>query len=163
MKRLLFLSLLLAISACGTSGPVQQRDGNMRSQPITLRVPHEATANPLVAPPTFLLIARAVCPEDEGCSGFFLDFCNPGGSDLYLDYTPVIATVDGEVFTWPDIIATEQRMASATGTFLQLGVDAAKFRKIAFAQEVVFNLGSNRFTIRHEQRVPLRQLLDAVQ
>lgn len=155
--------LLLVLGACSAPGPLTTHDGTMRSRTITLSVPHDATANPLTHPPTVHLTARAVCPEDAACSGFFFDFRNPGGSDLFLHYTPVSADVDGELFEWPEIVLNEQRMATATGTFLQLGVDAAKFRQIAFAQEVTFHLGTNPFRLDYARRAPFRELLDAVQ
>ncbi len=159
----LFVLLLVVLSACSTSGPAAERDGTTRSRPISLTVPHDATANPLAPPQAVLLTARAVCPPGEGCSGFFLDFRNPGGSDLFLNYTPVSAEVDGEQFAWPEIVLNEQRMATARGTFLKLGVDAAKFRKIAFAQEVTFHLGTTAFRLEFDRRGPFRELLDGVQ
>ena len=163
MNRFLVLLLLVALGACSASGPAAQRDGTTRSRPISLVVPHDATANPLAPPQAVLLTARAVCPPGEECSGFFLDFRNPGGSDLFLNYTPVSADVDGEQFTWPEIVLNEQHMATATGTFLKLGVDVGKFRKMAYAQEVTFRLGTATFRLEFERRAAFRELLDSVQ
>ncbi len=165
MLRLSFLAcVVLVLASCASSGPSQGPDGSLRSRPITLAVPFESVQNPLMRPPALTVQARAVCGgNEEGCAGVYLDFRNPGGNDLYLNYTPVTAQVDGELYQWPEIVANEQRVSVAVGVFLRLSFDPVKFRQLAFAQEVTFNLGSTPFALDYQQRAPFRELLDRMQ
>ncbi len=162
MRLLLVCCLAALAGACGTSNTAQ-RAGARRAQPITLRVPVEATSNPLAPQATIQLVARAVCSDQAPCEGFSLDFRNTGGNDFFIHYVPVTADVDAERFEWPDVTLNEQRPAQAVGTFLQLGVDARKFRQIAFARDVTFYLGGTPFEVGYKQREPLRRLLAALE
>lgn len=153
--------LLGGLSACSGAGSAS--DGALRSRPITLMVPYESAQNPLTRPPSVIVQARAVCPEGGACTGLYIDFRNPGGNDLYLNYTPVTAEVDGELYEWPEIVANEQRVSVASGVFLRLALDPGKFRRLAYAQEVTFNLGSTPFRLAFDRRAPFRELLEQVQ
>lgn len=163
LARFLAAALLVTtLNACGGSGPAT-RDGATRSRPITLTVPFDSAQNPLTRPPTVVVQARAVCADDGTCSGMFIDFRNPGGNDLFLNYTPVTAEVDGEMYQWPEIVANEQRISVATGVFLRLALDPAKFRRLAFAEQVTFYLGSTPFEIDFARRATFRELIDVIQ
>lgn len=160
-KTYLFLLpiVLLTVSACGSSGTVRPK-----ARPIVVTLPQHTTANLLVAPPRLHVTASAVCRDGEGCTAYAVSFRNSGGNDLFLNYVPVTAEVDGQAMSWPEVVADPQRRpVGVSSVFLILGVEADDFRKMAEARSVTFNLGTTPLPLTYEQRAPFRDLIATVE